>query len=183
MNRTASQSGFTLVELLVSIAIFSVMTGIVLARYNTYNTNAPFANASEDVVLALRQAQVYGVGVKGCGAANPFDCGYGVYFSTAAPSGFKIFADTNNNKTYDLGTDTVVDTISWKGSIVVSSVKCGGGACASNVLNVTFKRPNPAAAITDSAGGAGYSVGQIVISNGLKYSTTTISSAGQISLQ
>lgn len=186
--------GFTLIELLVSITIFTVMTGIVLAKYNTYNTNAPFANASEDIVLALRQAQVYGAGVKGntvgCGLGNTFDCSYGVYFSTATAekNGLTIFVDTNNDRIFTPGTDSVVDRIRWINSISISSLSCPGsvGACNS-VISATFRRPNPDAFIADTipSPSASYDLASITIANAYsgKTAIVTISKAGQISLQ
>lgn len=195
MSHNKPQSkGFTLIELLVSITIFTIMTGIVLAKYNTYNTNAPFANASEDIVLALRQAQVYGAGSKGntvsCGTGNQFECSYGVYFSTsvAEKNGLTIFVDTNKDRIFTPGTDSVVERIRWINSISISSLSCPGsvGTCSS-VISVTFRRPNPDAFIDDTVPSPSnsYESASIALTNAYsgKTAVVTISKAGQISLQ
>ena len=185
MIRHKQNKGFTVIELLVVLSIMTAITGIVLVNYRGYGANAVFANASEDLVLALREAQVYGVGVKGstgCTAGSPFDCGYGVYFSTISSNGIIIFADNNGNSIYDAGVDNIVQKINWQPSINITSVSCNGGACGGNVMSVTFKRPNPSAIIHDS-GATSYNTGKITISDGTKTSFVQITSAGQISLQ
>ena len=183
---TRALRGFTLVEVLVSIGIFTVLTGVVLSNYRGYNTNALFANASEDIVLALRQAQVYGVGVKGTGTS--FTTPYGVYFSTVAAkkNEIVIFADTNGNRIYNpLAGETAVETIKWNSTTAVSTITCDGVPCGNNVY-VTFKRPNPDAFVATVANQA-ISVGKLDVvlndSNTGKTSTISITSTGQISLQ
>lgn len=176
--------GFTLVELLVSIGLMMVMTGAVLANYRTFDTNAKFANASEDIVLAFRQAQVYGVGTKGnagsCGT-SVFTCPYGVYFLSGA-SNIIVFADVNGNQIYDAG-DTAVETIKWENPISISRLLCDGVDCSPSNAGATFKRPNPDAVIKNSSGT--YATLSVILkdTNSGKTATTTITNAGQISLQ
>lgn len=193
LESSTNLRGFTLIELLVSISILTIMTSVVLAKYKTYNTNVPFANASEDVVLALRQAQVYGAGGKGhtvaCGVGTTYECSYGVYFSTAPleKNGITLFADTDNDRIFTQGVDAVVERISWPSSISVSALACLPGplACAS-VATVTFRRPDPAAFIAEVPNPAfSYDSMTVTLTNSTtgKTATTTISKAGQISLQ
>ncbi|MFZ2303772.1 MAG: prepilin-type N-terminal cleavage/methylation domain-containing protein [Minisyncoccia bacterium] len=185
-----STNGFTLVELLVTTGIFVLMTGVVLSNYRIYDTNAFFANASEDIVLALRQAQVYGVGVKKnvtgiCGGASEFDCSYGVYFLQGANS-IIIFADANGDRVYTSSGDSIVETVRWGNSISISGLLCGSFSCVPGIANVTFKRPSPDAFIANAASQP-VSIGLLAItltdSNTGKSSTITVTSAGQISLQ
>lgn len=180
MKYRTEQSGFTIVELLVSIGIFTLITGVVLARYRTFDTNAKFVNASEDIVLALRQAQVYGVGVRGTTGAL-FDVPYGVHFDTTTPNQIRIFADSNRDGKYIMTDDSLVETVQWDTSIGISNLVCGSSACTS-FLDVTFKRPNVDAIIDDSVG-PGYMSSAVTIASGAKTSTVFISRAGQISLQ
>lgn len=180
-------NGFTLIELLVSMGILVIMTGIVLANYRDYNSNALFANASEDIVLSLRQAQVYGVGVKGCGAADPFDCSYGLHLSTSESqkNGFVVFADIDGDRIFNSAIDTAVSRTTWNSKISISGLSCDGVSCGSSVY-ITFQRPNPDAFIATTANAA-VSMSAIVAtltdSSTSKTATVTISHAGQISIQ
>ncbi|HBB44023.1 MAG: hypothetical protein UW27_C0017G0034 [Parcubacteria group bacterium GW2011_GWA1_44_13] len=182
------RKGFTLVEVLVSIGIFTVLTGVVLSNYRGYNTNALFANASEDIVLALRQAQVYGVGVKGTGTS--FTTPYGVHFNSANPNQIIIFADIDppaaplsfpGDGIYTAGNDTNIETINWSGVVSLMTLRCNGGPCGGNMANITFRRPNPDAMIYDSS--VQHSSLEVEITNNVKTSRIIISNTGQISLQ
>lgn len=191
MIKRNAQFGFTLVELLVTIGIFTMLTDVVLGKYRTFDTNAKFANASEDVVLALRQAQVYGVGVKGASGCpgDAFVCPYGVHFSNGA-NGLVVFADTNTllpNGFLDIGETIGLESLAanWGSAISIDSLSCGQtGIPCTNGVSITFKRPSPDANITDGAFSS-YDRATINIkdSNTGKTSAVTITKAGQISLQ
>lgn len=192
-NHALKSGGFTMIELLVTIGVSLMLTGVVLANYRTFSTNAEFANASEDVVLALRQAQVYGAGTKGNTTVCPpvtgtsFACAYGVFLTLFEPQIITVFIDVNNNKIYDLG-EQLGDAVKWSKNISITSLQCGVLPCTGRVgggeMNVTFIRPNPDAYITD-ASGALFDKGTIVLTDAKtgKNSTITLTSAGQISVQ
>ena len=191
---TRASRGFTLVELLVSIGVLTVLTGTILAGYRNYNNNALFANVSEDIILALREAQVYGVGAKGVGAgpAASFDTPYGIFAKFGDPQQIIFFADTNLNRVYDSGPDAIIRIISWKAPITITKLECGGsgGICTSNIATITFKRPNPDAVISDGgfSSSGSLSTGEITIENGVsgsgfRKSKIIVTEAGQISLQ
>ncbi|HAT68677.1 MAG: hypothetical protein A2481_01375 [Candidatus Yonathbacteria bacterium RIFOXYC2_FULL_47_9] len=189
MKPHAKNLGFTIIELLITMGIFSVLTSVVLANYFTFGANSEFVNASEDVVLSLRQAQVYGAGTKKSAGACSFDCAYGVHFAANTPHGFTSFVDTNNNGKYDAGEGT--EAVIWNDAISVTGIKCGliTSDCVGDITNgammdVTFKRPSPDARISDLAFN-GYKSGWITLSdaNTGKTITIAISLAGQISVQ
>lgn len=72
----AKQGGFTLVELIVSLAIFVIMTALVVAKYGNFNQSVLMTDLAYDVALSLRTAQTYGVSVQGQG--TNFNVPYGV---------------------------------------------------------------------------------------------------------
>lgn len=183
--------GFTLIELLITVAISIIMTGVVVTNYRDYTINAYFANASEDIVLALRHTQVYGVGGKtntvACVSGESLSkCRYGVHFSTESgySDGLILFVDNNNDRVFNSGED--VETIKWKGSIVITDLMCGTSGCAGG-LDVTFMRPSPDALIVGTLSPlASYVSAKITISNGMtpsRSTVVTINNTGQISLQ
>ncbi len=198
MKHPARQSGFTMIELLVTMGIFMLLTGAVLANYKTYSTNAEFANASESIVLALRQAQVYGSSTKGntttCGSSGTtFECAYGVHILNGA-SEVVIFVDVDGDAHYSTS-DSLIETITWNSLISFTSVKCGVTSCTGTpgvgaYVDITFKRPSPDAIIADSVTTISgpltfFDKAEIVLTdtNTAKTSTITVKSAGQISVQ
>lgn len=177
-----NRRGFTLAELVVTIAIFSVLTTVVLANYHQFIKNADFANSSESLRTAIREAQVYGVATKkntvSCGGVSTFDCAFGVYIPNSSGI-FTLFADANNNKIYDTG-EKISDVVFPVGT-TVSTVVCPAGGCPAGV-NITFRRPNPDALISNNSGTA-YTDVSITLTNGTKTSVITVFTSGQISLQ
>ena len=115
--------------------------------------------------------------------------GYGVYFGKPTNS-IVVFADVNGDHVYRVADDGApIQTINWGNNISVSSLTCGGNPCILGA-NITFKRPNPDAFISDDIASAStlpflYSDLSIVLkdSNSGKSSTIKITKAGQISLQ
>ncbi len=109
-----------MVELMVTLAIFVVMTSTVLANYPSFNNKIGLEILAQNIALSIREAQVYGISIRAEGLqASARAPAYGVHFygavtdlrdqtHTSAASGggrqYIIFADGNGNKQYD-GTD------------------------------------------------------------------------------
>jgi prepilin-type N-terminal cleavage/methylation domain-containing protein len=101
-------SGMTLVELLVVLAIFMVVTSLTIFDYGSFRTSTSLQNLSDDVALSIRKAQSYAIGAYG--SNSNFSYGYGVHFSTTpAPvtnyqsgstKSFTIFTDITGDKMY-----------------------------------------------------------------------------------
>ena len=83
--------GFTLIEMLIVIAIIMVLAVIALTSQSSFNRSFLLANTAYDVALTLRSAENYGVGGQTIGASS---VGYGVDFQLASPRAFILFADT-----------------------------------------------------------------------------------------
>jgi prepilin-type N-terminal cleavage/methylation domain-containing protein len=64
------QKGFTIIELVVSVAIFAFMTAFLVARYGTFNQGVLLTNLAYDVALTIRNAQSYGLNVKSLPAGD-----------------------------------------------------------------------------------------------------------------
>lgn len=56
-----SEQGFSLIEFIVVLVIFSIMSGTSLFNFNRYRDNIEQTNIAQDIALTLRQAQVYGL--------------------------------------------------------------------------------------------------------------------------
>lgn len=96
-SATPFRRGFTLIELMVSIGIFLVISSIVMVNQRSFGGNMQISNLAYDVALGIRQAQVYGTGMKK-NIAGTYK-GYGIHFSHQGY--FILFADIDNNGEYD----------------------------------------------------------------------------------
>jgi prepilin-type N-terminal cleavage/methylation domain-containing protein len=78
------RAGFTLVELLISIAIIGVVSSIVLVKYSSFDSTVLLKGLAYEIALSLREAQVRSVsvsGVEGTSGDKVFDYPFGVTFS------------------------------------------------------------------------------------------------------
>jgi len=124
-----ARRGFTLVELLVSISIIGVMTGMMLANFRGGQQSAEIRLASDLLVAQLRSVQTSSyagrlasvcsggsndLAVCEPGKVPPVSCpggvcqrrvptGYGVHFDAGASSSYVLFYDTDGDRRYDLG--------------------------------------------------------------------------------
>ena len=57
-------AGFTLIEMLVSIGIVSLIMAVVFFNYGTFNDDLALTSAGQELSIAVRQAQSYGLSVK-----------------------------------------------------------------------------------------------------------------------
>ncbi|MEK9185548.1 MAG: type II secretion system protein [Patescibacteria group bacterium] len=137
--------GFTLAELVVSMAIISIMAAVLLGNRNQYSERLILKNETYNTVLYLRQAQVYSLGVKAGGSPAIFNTSYGALFNMAESNQFKFFTDANFDGKFQ--TSEINNNISLKDGVVLQKV-CMAATCSPGSLSkiaVTFKRPNSAA--------------------------------------
>ena len=97
----SNYSGFTLVEMLVTIAIFIFMTALLVAKYGSFNDGTILTSMAYDVALTLRDAQSYGLNVQGYQSSSglgiqSFNYPYGIHFNATSPNNTKmtLFADS-----------------------------------------------------------------------------------------
>lgn len=123
-NNKSQKTGFSLLEMLVVLAIFGMLTTVTVYNYGKFNNNVIMTNLAYEVALTLRQAQVYSLSTRALndGSSNfdNFDVAYGVFFDTSKsiPSDNKnllFFADkgdsiSRNGLCQDDGLDCAVDS-------------------------------------------------------------------------
>jgi prepilin-type N-terminal cleavage/methylation domain-containing protein len=191
--------GFTLIELIVSLAIFAFMTAFLVARYGTFNQGVLLTNLAYDVAITIRSAQTYGLNVQGSaagGAGTVFVYPYGVHFDKGS-NRFILYTDLKNNCAgtlmcgYDSTyvPDEIVNTYKMKPGNTVKEVCVGtgpGAGCtnlaAGGSFDVVFKRPNPDAVLI--SGGNASTYAEITLSssdNSLK--KVILRSTGQVAVQ
>lgn len=182
INEKCQTSGaFTLVELLVSVAIFTLITTVAVFNNAQFNGNVILSNLAYEVALSVRQAQFYGITVKQS-STNTFDAGYGMNFNIATPSSYILFEDKPTpNKIYDAG-EALETYMLRKGNLISRICLSQGGTCSSYPsVDISFVRPNPDAFIKYA--GSTYSKAEICVSSpsGNKRKVV-VESTGQISV-
>ena len=148
--------GFTLVETLVVLGIFVIVTAIVLVGNNSFNNTILLTNFAYDVALTVARAQSYGVSVKQFGSgAESFNVGYGVHCRLCGATAdinesddvsFVLFADANRNQYYEKPGEFLeryitrrgnkISHLYWLDSFGVPSALSGG-------VDISFERPDP----------------------------------------
>jgi len=124
-----NERGFSLVEFIVVLVIFSIMSGTSLFNFNRYKNNIETTNVAQDIALTIRQAQVYGIsatdGFGGRDASVIFGAGNistqdnviniaqdrsirGLAIDTESQE-IILFEDLNRNNQYEPSSDRVID--------------------------------------------------------------------------
>ncbi len=202
--RSKRNKGFTLVELLVTIVIFVVLTSIVLFSQGNFNNTVLLNNLAYDIGLTIRQAQDYGVSVKessgAFSSASGVNFSYGVYFNTTvSKTNFVLFADTtgtggNPDSRYN-GSVTVcpsndvecVQKYNINNGSYISSICTGSSSSCSPItstLTVLFTRPNPDAIMYVDSNPVPVNYAEITVTSvGGTTRKVIITSVGQIYVQ
>ncbi|MBM2817474.1 MAG: hypothetical protein HW401_64 [Parcubacteria group bacterium] len=198
-NLQPSNKGFTLVELLVTLSLFVVLTTIVLFSQSKFNGSILLTNLAYDVAITVRQAQTYGVNVRETSSGD-FDKAYGVYFDIDKDNNkFILFSDKQGNGRYQgnidckSSADTCVNSYSIKRGNYISDIRVTSPDCSPDPdcsvkeLNITFARPDPDAKFAKTKSTSGdvddITEAKIIISsaNG-DTRNVLVNSTGQISI-
>jgi len=146
--------GFSLVELLVVIGITSALMSVVLWDYASFNEKLSVSSAGQEIAIAIRQTQVYGINVREESVnSNEFSSAYGIYFNkTLSPNDYYIFVDKNGDKKYNdaigvCGGVECVEKIALPSGVTVDSFEGCAPLELAESLQITFIRPKPDADI------------------------------------
>ncbi len=213
MNRLKhiTHKGFSLVELLLVVAIFMIMTTVVVFNQNRFSSDISISNIAYQIALQIRQAQVYGTLVRDSGGIEgvptDFDLGYGVnFFLDGEAISFSIFADTdiggsNPNgvlgngyytsndvriSTFNLSEGNTITNVCVYGTNVYCMRPSGGAVGVVDQVDLVFRRPDPDALITANSDGSfsGATYTEIILTSALrdKQKKITVRNTGQISV-
>ncbi len=122
-----------------------IISMVILARYRSFNSTLLLRNLAYEIALSIREAQVYGISVRGTGGV--FTHASGIHFTRGTT--YTLFTDLNDNNQYDGGTEAVSTyTIGDRKQITALCIdKVVLGACFTTI-DVLFKRPDPDALFT-----------------------------------
>ena len=186
-----AQKGFSLVELLVSIAIFTVITSVILAKHSQFSGTLLLENLAYDIALSIRKAQVFGLSVREFTVgSSEFNVGYGIHLDSSDNESYIFLADRDRDEAYG-GITEIIETFTLRRGNFISEFcgilsngveKCSGSDIT--FLDIIFERPNPEAIIKSSISADEYTSARITVSSsqGITWNVNTVVT-GQISVQ
>jgi prepilin-type N-terminal cleavage/methylation domain-containing protein len=147
----AVQNGFTLIELIVSISIIAMMSGLFLANYHSTNESTELKMTAQKLASDIRLVQNYSLGSKEYGGNMPAG-GWGIHLDRVSfPNSYILFADSDGNMQYDSGesdADKGGQTISLPVGVNVGDIDIGSSV---NSVDITFLPPDPITNIWDGS--------------------------------
>lgn len=176
-----------------------VLSGVVLSANTRFGNKIVLQNLAHDIALTVRQAQVYGISVRGYSSTN-FNVSYGMHFTLPAAntaSTYELFGDGNSNGIFDASAGETVSATTLTGGYYIvdlcARTTSGRNDCGLASLNVFFRRPEPDACIGLNQNAVyssqnicqfTYDRAQVIIeSNRGQRATITIEASGQIAVQ
>jgi prepilin-type N-terminal cleavage/methylation domain-containing protein len=93
-TRRCHKAGFTVIELMVTVSIVVLVTGIIMLQYSSFNSSVLLRSQAYLTGFDVREAQSLAVGIRGRG--SEFREEYGIYFSLASPNTYLLFQDNDS---------------------------------------------------------------------------------------
>lgn len=193
-NRQKHHKGFTIVELVVVVGIFTIISLLVLINFSGFSGNILVNNLAYDIALSIRKAQTFGLNVREAQVGTGFTSGFGIHFeNNFGGLTYVFFVDNNNNKVYDSSGSELLESFTIKGGNSISKFcgiasggpeNCSDDPTGINDINIVFTRPNPEASIqSKSPPGTWGSTDIYLLSRNGKTRIITVRNTGQISIQ
>ncbi len=141
------QQGFTMLEMMVVMAIVLTLTAIVIMYIPQFRDRSGLDLVAQEVAITVRTAQVYASGGKI--PLNQIEArpSYGVYFAKDS-SDILLYTDEDVDQIFDEGENS--DTYELHG-IMVSKI-CADDDCGLADITTTYTRPNLTAKICTEGG-------------------------------
>ena len=160
--------GFTYVELIIVLSIYSIMSAIIIFDYQGFQAQIDIRNLASDIALQVVQAQKASLSgtlpplAQQALITSSWKPAYGVYFNIGSGGNnksFVYFTDLNQNSLYDnvncVGTGECLNNITITKGNTISRLDVfyqgDPTAYSLNDLTLTFTRPN-GGAILNSTG-------------------------------
>lgn len=159
-------TGFTLVELIVSIFIIVSLTALFTANYHSTNKRSQLNMAKQKLASDIRLAQNYSLGSKTYDGVNTPKGGWGAHFALADPTHYIIFADKNapdGNQAYDAG--EAIETKTLPFGVTINSLT------PADTVDIIFFPPDPITYIN----GLSAAAARITLKENVNNSTAAVS--------
>lgn len=163
-----NNTGFTLVEMIIAIAVIAVLSAIAVPNLLTWRGNAELNRATRDVVSNLQRAKLTAV------KRNTY-CAV-----TFSATGYTVYVDSSRDLVKDAGEDVIATvSLSEYGGAVSMDTSQGGGD------GLTFSSPTDSVAFAPNGfpknSSGGFGAGSVFLRNNNNRTTSVVvSSAGNI---
>lgn len=190
-KRVLEKNGFTMVEIVVMLAIITAISGAVLVNFSGLNEGGALNRSARELALNIRRAQNSSLAVTEIAAGDPpvktISPAVGVEL-TRNQSAYFLFADldspTPRDYRYSGSYEKIGQDEIFQRNVKISSLTAPGGGTYSKV-NLVFNAPEASLVIADSSG---LSIGNTLLitltapTTG-QTKTITVRTSGQISIQ
>jgi prepilin-type N-terminal cleavage/methylation domain-containing protein len=144
--------GFTLTELLVVMAIATIMMTVLVIQQSEWNDRLSVNTQAYELALMIRQAQIYSLGVREDltgSLGDKFNVSYGVYLNQSSSSQYIFYADRDGDRKYDSG--EALETKTFIRGVLIDRFcglnpggqeRCSPDAGNIDTLHISFLRPN-----------------------------------------
>lgn len=188
-NRKVPTAGFTVVELMVTLGIVVLVTGIIMIRYSSFNSSVLLSSQAYLTAFDIREAQSLAVSVRG--NQSEFREEYGLYFNMVNPREYLLFQDDDSNGDQDpvryhadeeLGAAYRIDS---RFEILDICASNGGSqTCSLSNIAISFKRPDFDASFYSSDMGGIDSIELVIGSEDSSITrSVVVYASGQISVE
>jgi len=132
VNKISKQTGFTLVEMLVAIAVALVFMGGVLLSRGDFDSTVRLGSITREVALFAREAQTYGAGGRTESTVNT-SRPHGIYKAPSSDSEIILYADEDDPADGYQPSDETLKTLQLPDGYVIAN--------PTNEFDVYFTRP------------------------------------------
>jgi len=153
LGRRSFKMGFTIMEMIVAIGIFTMMTLLYTTNFKGFQFGLAVESNADQLVSSIRQAQLWALTGELIGGTRP-DGGYGVTLTSPCTSGictYTLFGDTCSPTLhqYDTGCDAVIRTEKLNSQVSVT------GVTPSSPLTIIFTFPTAESYVNSTKGQSG----------------------------
>ena len=122
----------------MSVFIIALLAGLFLANYHAGQKSSKLQLAAQEIASNIRQAQNNSLGLREFNGSQP-EGGWGIYLSPGTPNYYIIFADVDNDHSYDI--NEKYQQINLPTGISVQQIFLNNSSVSQ--LNIVFEPPLP----------------------------------------
>lgn len=144
-NKYKMNRGFSLVEFLIVLAMIGILSLVIIPSYQDAKQQLALQRSASNLAQDIRRVQEMATSAQEYSdCVSGFEYEYAIYLKESEPTSYKLFANCDNNDTYDSGNDIDIETIELEKGITISALSSG-------TLVIIFESPDPTIVINPSA--------------------------------